>query len=189
MDEKYVQGEIGGTVTSPSKVRVVDPDYNNLENKPTINGVEVSGAKTLNDFGKLTAPNFTGEKATVSVKGTPSGKIALDLNSSAEDASTYTPSGDITVQTEKSTVKQMTNEGTLPTLTDHIEDGVLSFEWVQGTLPVAENAELVSSVSATFAGKQAKIAAIFNGEELTSTGDYTPHGINSAPEFTSENGG
>lgn len=183
MDEKYLQGEIGGTVTSPQKVKVVDPDYNNLQNKPTINGVEVSGAKTLNDFGKFTEPKFTGDEAEISVKGTPSGKIALDTNSAAEDATPYTPSGDVTVSAEKATVKQMTNAGILPTLRDHIENGVLSFEWVQGTLPTATETEVVSGVSATFAGKESKFAATFNGKELNSTGNYTPSGTNTAPEF------
>lgn len=47
---------INVTTTIPSKV--LEKDYNKLENKPSINGVELQGDKSFEDLGRYNVTNF-----------------------------------------------------------------------------------------------------------------------------------
>lgn len=46
---------LNGEITVPEKI--VEKDYEKLQNKPAINGVELSGSKTIEDLGEETLTN------------------------------------------------------------------------------------------------------------------------------------
>ena len=52
MSDIIVQGKLTGSLTNPSVV-LEDPDYNNLINKPSINGIELQGDKTFDELGYI----------------------------------------------------------------------------------------------------------------------------------------
>lgn len=58
MPTYYVQGEISGTITNPLVVEQYENDYEKLVNKPKINGVELTGDKTLADFGDIVTAKY-----------------------------------------------------------------------------------------------------------------------------------
>ena len=52
------QGTLRGQFSTPQKVTINGTeDYNELENKPSINGVELQGDKSFEDLGELTLTN------------------------------------------------------------------------------------------------------------------------------------
>lgn len=67
--------EISGQITNPLIVKktIVEKDYNNLENKPSINGVTLVGNKTLEEIGGNIARV---QRATTEEWGQRSGEIS-----------------------------------------------------------------------------------------------------------------
>ncbi len=149
--------------------------------------------------GSVSVPTFEGTSGNVSVRGTPKGTITISTGSSG--SLNYTPAGTIaapttTVELETTTVNSITNVGTLPSCTfpDYSVDNetltISEGSFSTGALPTKKDVTVATSVKSAkttapiFEGTGTELKATFNGNELTSTGEFTPEGTISKPNFT-----
>ena len=153
--------------------------------------------------GNISQPSFTGTQATIAVKTTASGSVAI---SKGTGTANYTPEGTvaaptITVTANTTSVKPFGSAGTLPSCTlpsmsATVANETLTLGWTAGsfsagTLPSAGTAVTVATgiKSATssapkFTGTGAELKATFTGTEQTTNVNYTPAGTVSKPTFT-----
>lgn len=126
-----------------------------------------SASGTFTPAGTVSQPTFTGTEKQVSVKGTPTGSVAVQLN----------------IALSKTNVTPIDAVGTLPSLQFSVSGENLSISWDAGTLPTKGAAVSVATDVGT-----ATASATFTGNELTSTGAHTPEGTVSQPTFTGSQG-
>ena len=153
--------------------------------------------------GNISQPSFTGTKATIAVKTTASGSVAI---SKGTGTANYTPEGTvaaptITVTANTTSVKPFGSAGTLPSCTlpsmsATVANETLTLGWTAGsfsagTLPSAGTAVTVAtgiksatSTAPKFTGTGAELKATFTGTEQTTNVSYTPAGTVSKPTFT-----
>lgn len=150
--------------------------------------------------GSVSVPTFEGTSGNVSVRGTPEGTITISTESSGSP--NYTPAGTntaptTTVELETTTVNSITNVGTLPSCTFpnySVENETLTISegsFSTGALPtkgkdvtVATSVKSAKTTAPIFKGTGTELKATFNGDEITSTGEFTPEGTITKPDFT-----
>lgn len=102
-----------------------------------------SVSATYTPTGTVTG-GFQGTEGNISVSGT----VATGVNVSAAapasgETANYTPSGTVTVVPSNTTVKQVSNVGTLPSWSSSVANEILTFSWNQGTLPTTSDKQLL----------------------------------------------
>lgn len=143
-----------------------------------------SVSATYTPTGTVTG-SFQGTEGNISVSGT----VATGVNVSAAapasgETANYTPSGTVTVVPSNTTVKQVSNVGTLPSWSGSVSNEVLTFSWNQGTLPTTSDKTVVSGItSASFTGNGQVIKGNLANGAVTSTGKFTPAGSLSNLKF------
>lgn len=174
---------LGALATKDSVTGSVTPE--GTISAQTFTGDKLSMSADITPAGSVAAPAFTGTKATISVSGTPKGTVAVTAGAVPQgEKATYTPDGTVAITPTTASVGEITGVGTLPTLKTSVDNGVLSINFSQGTLPTTDNKTVMTGASAAFTGTGAKISAGFTGQATESTGSYTPAGTNDAPKFT-----
>lgn len=211
----------GGTSGSPTysweKIGTTDIDLSDLGDL----AYKDTASATYTPAGSVSGGAFTGASTTFTGNFTPSG--AINVNAASGSGTSYTPSGSIAVNASSGSGTAYTPEGsvsapsisvssagattsitpfgtqgTLPSLTTTVSDGVLTIGFSQGTLPTAGTAVNVKTGDAsytatapTFTGTQKKFA--FSGDEkkLAFSGTQgnvsvsgTPNGSNGAISFS-----
>ena len=143
-----------------------------------------SVSATYTPAGTVTG-SFQGTEGNISVSGT----VATGVNVSAAapasgETANYTPSGTVTVVPSNTTVKQVSNVGTLPSWSSSVANEVLTFSWNQGTLPTTSDKTVVGGIaSASFTGNGQVIKGNLANGAVTSTGKFTPAGSLSNLKF------
>lgn len=143
-----------------------------------------SVSATYTPTGTVTG-GFQGTEGNISVSGT----VATGVNVSAAapasgETANYTPSGTVTVVPSNTTVKQVSNVGTLPSWSGSVANEVLTFSWNQGTLPTTSDKTVVGGItSASFTGNGQVIKGQLANGVVTSTGKFTPAGSLSNLKF------
>ncbi len=154
--------------------------------------------------GSVSAPTFNGISGEVSVTGIPSGTIEISTNPDS-DIVNYTPTGTISVPTTTvelgtTTVSNITNVGSLPSCTFPeytVKNETLTISegsFDSGALPTKDNVTVATSIKSAkttapnFKGTGIELKAIFNGTETASTGEFTPEGTITKPNFTGTEG-
>ena len=135
--------------------------------------------------GIVSKPSFTGNEETISVSGTPSGTVGITASEPASgETANYTPSGTVTVDEETANINEIDSVGSLPSLSATVDNETLILNFSAGTLPTKKAVNVSTGVkSASFSGKGQVIKGTFTGNELKSSGDYTPKGDVSQPTF------
>lgn len=150
--------------------------------------------------GTVSKPSFTGAKATIAVSGTPGGTVSQPTFTGNETKITVTgtPSGSVSVNQTNTTINQVSNVGSTPTMRTYIENGTLKFSFNPGSTPTLSDITIATKVSsATFTGNTLTSNGsttpsgtvsqpTFTGDKLTSSGEYTPSGDVSKPTFSGE---
>ena len=157
-----------------------------------------SASASYEPTGTVTKPTFTGTSATVTVKGTPTGTVAISTGSGTAN---YTPDGSISapsVTVNTTDVYSITSIGTLPScslpeFSATVNNEILTFSWDSGsfnagTLPSKGSKQTVATTiknvtAPTFTGSSVELVASFDGNELSSTGSFKPSGSVSQPTF------
>lgn len=124
-----------------------------------------SASGSCTPSGTVSAPVFTGTKATISTDYTPAGTVAAPT---------------VTVTANTASVKPFGSAGTLPSFTASVSDETLSLTFSAGTLPSAGTAVTV----ATGIKSATATAPAFTGTKATVSAEYTPAGTVSKPTFT-----
>lgn len=143
-----------------------------------------SVSATYTPTGTVTG-SFQGTEGNISVSGT----VATGVNVSAAapasgETANYTPSGTVTVVPSNTTVKQVSNVGTLPSWSSSVANEILTFSWNQGTLPTTSDKTVVGGItSASFTGNGQVIKGNLANGAVTSTGKFTPAGSLSNLKF------
>ena len=137
-------------------------NYNDLSNKPKINGTTVQGTMTLDNLGIKNNVqgdwNETDSEDESFIKNKPT---LGDLASKDSASATYTPQGSVSVtdgEDATASVGSMTDAGTLPSLS--IDGTKLVFS--AGELPTKSDVTVVTASgqrTASFSGTQATISA------------------------------
>lgn len=117
--------------------------------------------------GTVSKPTFTGTEGNIQVTGTPTGDVAVTLNTA--------------------TVNSITNVGTLPEctfpkMTATVQNKTLILNWTDGTF---DKGTLPTKGADTTVATGVKTAE-FTGDPLSSTGKFTPSGDVSQPTFSGD---
>lgn len=168
----YKWEKIGSTATELS-------NYSKTGHTHSYSKVNSVDAHSYTPAGSINAQGFTGNKATVSVTGTPTGSVSK-------------PNVTVTPTTATKYVAASASGGgavtagaaatcTLPTMSMTVSDTTLVIGWTAGsfkantptkvTLPTFASQVIVSGVSAAL-----ETTPTFTGNSLTSTGSLTPTG-------------
>ena len=192
-----------GTVSKPTFTGTEKTIKSSFVPSGTVAISKGTGTANYTPAGTVSQPTFTGAQGTVSTKGTPSGTVTI---SKGTGTANYTPQGTVaaptvTVDTNTAKVTGMSAVGTLPSCTlpslsctvanENLTLGWSGGSFNAGTLPTkaTEQTFVTGIKSATasapaFTGTGAELKAVFAGNELTSTGTYTPGGTVSQPTFS-----
>ena len=165
--------------------------------------------------GSISAQEFSGTSGNVSVTGTPTGSITVNVG---DGQTNFTPEGTISRPNVNVTLNTSTGfiadsatggglvapgiaaECSLPELTMTVTDEVLRISWDAGAftantpttvqLPTFTQATIASGVQSAgldatpqFTGTPVDLEAAFVGDNLVSTGSFTPEGTVSRPTF------
>ncbi|MDD6561360.1 MAG: hypothetical protein PUF17_10425 [Lactimicrobium massiliense] len=154
--------------------------------QPSFTGLNKSISVTGTPAGTVSAPAFTGTKGTINVSGTPKGSVDITAAAPASgETANYTPTGDVNVTPNTTTVQQITDVGSLPSFSATVADETLTLGFSQGTLPTRASTTVATGVkSATFTGSGTVIKGSFTGQPSSASGSYTPAGSIGAPTFT-----
>lgn len=129
---------------------------------------------------------LNGTSTTIKPKVTAAGTVTI---STGTGTANYKPGGSVTAPTisvknagSTTTVKSLTNAGTLPSLTTTVANETLTIGFSQGALPKGTDttvktgdAEYQASAP-TFTGSDVELKATFQGSEVEGTANYTPQG-------------
>ena len=206
---------LGNQISRSGRIYIYS-DYTTDENNNPVPGIKIGdGVTSVSDLpfaykdsasavytpkGDVSKPLFTGDKATINVSGTPSGTVSQPTFTGNETKITVTgtPSGSVAVNQTNTTINQVSNVGSTPTMRTYIENGTLKFSFNPGSTPTLSNVTIATKVSsATFTGNTLTSNGTatpsgtvsqptFTGNKLTSSGDYTPSGDVSKPTFSGE---
>lgn len=145
---------------------------------PDLKTEELTSTGSVDIPTSVDTPAFKGTKdQAVSVSGTPDAEVTISAAAVPQDGTaTYTPDGKITVTPTPVTIKQVATTGTLPELTTSVSDETLTIDFNQGALATTADAEVLSSVSASFTGTGTLLNAKYEGKDSTFTGTFTPEG-------------
>lgn len=136
----------------------------------TIEEVEITPS------GIISTPTFTGvqEKLNISL-------LPIGTNTSTD----ITPSGVIGAPSDTVDIKEISDVGTLPSLTGSVTDNILSFTFDPGTLPEQTSVTVANSEHIhTFTGNTISHTHTFTGLESSTSISFTPEGTISTPSFT-----
>lgn len=196
---------VSGTATGSVAVEVTpagtvsQPTFTGTQNQPiSVTGkakgnVTIStGNGTVNytPGGTVSQPTFTGEEEDVEVQG--SGTISVTITKENSGSTNYTPKGDVTpsITLNTTTVNSITDAGTLPQLTTSVVGEVLTIGFSAGSLPtIGDNQTVATSIksqTASFTGEAVRLTGSFSGNQLTSTGKFTPSGTVTQPVFNGD---
>lgn len=176
----YKWEKIGSTATELSNYSKTGHTHSYYK----VSGVD---AHSYTPAGTINAQTFTGDKATITVKGTPAGTVSKpNVTVTPTKVTKYvadSASGGGSVTAGSAAVC------TLPVLTLSVNNGVLTIGWSAGsfsanvptkvTLPTFSSQVIVSEVTAALAS-----TPVFTGEQLSSSGEYTPSGSVQQATFT-----
>lgn len=128
--------------------------------------------------GTIDPPEFQGESSQIDVSGEMTGHVEAPKFSGTKETISVsgTPTGSVSITQSDQTVHQVKSVGTSPSWYGEITDGRLQFTFDPGTLPETEDVTFKSGVS----------SAVFSGDAMESSGEYTPKGVNNAPKFTAD---
>lgn len=130
--------------------------------------------------GRVSTPLFTGQETTVNVSGIPTGTISTPQFFGDESTN------DVTIVPTIEIVKVVNDAGTLPKFTATVENEILSFSWDSGALTTTVDKDVMTAISSakvTTTPSGIIAAPIFTGDQMTSSGKFTPYGTNSTPIF------
>ena len=194
-----------GTVSKPTFVGAkatiaVSGTPSGTVSQPTFTGNKLMSSGDYTPSGDVSKPTFVGAKATIAVSGTPGGTVSQPTFTGNETKITVTgtPSGSVSVNQTNTTINQVSNVGSTPTMRTYIENGTLKFSFNPGSTPTLSDITIATKVSsATFTGNTLTSNGsttpsgtvsqpTFTGDKLTSSGEYTPSGDVSKPTFSGE---
>lgn len=161
--------------------------------------------------GTVSTPTFTGTMSTVSVSGTPSGSINIGSGTANYTPAGTVSTPEITINSQSSNgyvAESETGGGsvsagvaasaTMPVFETSVSNETLVLSWTPGsftpntptavTLPSFSNKNIVTGITGatasqpTFTGTGVELE--FTGDQLSSTGTFTPEGAVSQPTFT-----
>ena len=161
--------------------------------------------------GTVSQPSFTGTQGNISVSGTPSGSIGVGSGTANYTPAGTVSTPTVTVTPESSTgyvASSATGGGsvtagvaasaTMPVLETSVSNETLVLSWTPGsftpntptavTLPSFSSKNIVTGITSatasqpTFTGIGVELE--FTGDQLSSTGTFTPEGTVSQPSFT-----